>query len=76
MEWISVKDRLPEEGGWLDHNIICYDGTYVHQTCTYKDGSFTDFYDFLGAPVENVTHWMIIEEPKMEEVGNYFSINK
>ena len=70
MEWISVKERLPERDGmyivhtrnltaWkpLKHNV------FIAEYC------FNDFV-FRGWEDNNVTHWMPLPEPPKEsEVG-------
>lgn len=70
-EWISVKERLPEEGV----SVICLDNgnpnyipanddIYVAAWCS-RLGSFTDEYmgdhDFLGK--RSPTHWMPLPAP-------------
>jgi len=66
MQWVSVKDRLPEEGHWYlatikgdkFSRILFYDGKNEHGIHWLKDG------DFLGC----VTHWMTLPtEPKQRE---------
>lgn len=69
MEWISVKDRLPEEGG----KYLCYRYSYMGN-CGYcdvlrygiidKEKCFY-FFDLENGdvPVGNVTHWMELPEP-------------
>lgn len=64
-EWISVKDRLPEE----KVNCIVY---YQHAYCD-NDGYWAIgfcFYDgekFRIDLLYNVTHWMPLPEPPKEE---------
>ena len=69
-EWISVKERLPEEGTW----VLChlkghsYGGkTQVCKFCSadkYKDRPYFDHFR-NGFPA--VTHWMPLpESPKGE----------
>jgi len=56
MEWISVEDRLPDEGvdvllwcGWAITGLI---------------GNDNSFYTEDGVnPCHNVTHWMSLPEP-------------
>ena len=65
-EWISVKDRLPEENG----QYLCV-WHYLHE----GDKDFMDCLNFWdGAfPWENfgsghvVTHWMLLPEPPKED---------
>lgn len=77
MNWISVKDRLPERGTLSEdgkQSILCFenDGT-VHANCWYCLGEFIKAGDAeycRGDVIDttetlyNITHWMIIEEPK------------
>ena len=60
-EWISVKDRLPEN----DSCILIYDGDVG--ICIYYKGKFQDF-DENGYPFEKryVTHWMPLPEPPVK----------
>jgi hypothetical protein len=69
MEWISVKDRLPEKvdhlvrmtgTGWSDE-VLAY-GDYSIEVCSYKH---TDriWYMTDGDIHKNVTHWMPLPEP-------------
>lgn len=62
-EWISVKDRLPEENGrylciWEDcdkKNIDCVN---------FRDGFFP-WEELLGERL--ITHWMPLPEPPKED---------
>lgn len=71
MEWISVKERLPEEE-WKKYlalynddglEIICMIAGAKIATSLYYDGTgFRDcFFDYLP-----VTHWMYLPEPPEE----------
>ena len=61
MEWISVKDRLPEK--WEDVLICnCYSEVDTDMIWENPSGSF-EFY-FEGG---NVTHWMPLPEPPKED---------
>ncbi len=62
MEWISVKDRLPEEG----QKVLTYLGEF--------DGCRTNYLILCPYPIwaclletEEVTHWMLLPEPPKEE---------
>ena len=64
-KWISVKDKLPEEGGrywcYLKHiNDLC--ASYFQWNCSYNKNEkiFSDIYLTDG---EQVTHWMPLPEP-------------
>jgi hypothetical protein len=75
--WISVKDRLPEEG---DNVLACLDGKFI--SSTFRKGSFfADSCDFFMIECDdsccaiyedfysdNVTHWMQIPLPSAPEV--------
>lgn len=56
-EWISVKDRLPEEY----ETILCFDGSYV-QPSVLLDGEFIEDDKYEGYPICGVTHWMPLPE--------------
>lgn len=80
-EWISVKDRLPDEGKYL----VCKDvhGNKIIDICAYTNNlEAIDKYDFQGQnrggwygydsecgyfERRNVTHWMPLPEPPKEE---------
>jgi hypothetical protein len=57
MEWISVKDRLPEEHS---HVLICLHDGYDNfiATSDFIEGEFQ-----LWADSGDVTHWAILPEP-------------
>lgn len=70
MEWISVKDRLPEKDG----QYLCYKNYVVGGYCDllwygtiYDHGKKRTFYffdpDYGDIEVSNVTHWMELPEP-------------
>lgn len=59
--WISIKDRLPEEGT----RVIAFSlGQYTNITW-YKFGIFGD----SRGSIRDVTHWQPLPEPP-EEVDN------
>ena len=75
MEWISVKDKLPEDGQDVlvyhadDFHITvgCFDSDNVH---FYIESDGSKFYTDSGweteipwAPKGNVTHWMPLPLP-------------
>lgn len=64
MEWISVKDKLPESGKrYLVQIIEPYFGTKMIDILRYDSSDWV--YD--GMPVlANVTHWMPLPEPPKE----------
>lgn len=72
MEWISIKDRLPEKDG----RYLCYrrsyvgDGSYcdiLRYGTIYDSGKRRTFYffdsDYGDVEAGNVTHWMELPEP-------------
>ena len=61
MEWISVKDRLPENEG----KYLCWDVPYSSSTSYPTFGHFQDgkFYMHIADDWSNVTHWMPLPEP-------------
>ena len=61
MEWISVKDRLPNQ----DDSVLCYSNGYC-DVVIYHDGLWDA--DRNGYR-ENVTHWMPLP-PKPIEITN------
>jgi len=68
MEWISVKDRAPEDG----KIVLVTDGRIIGiSSCYSEDEShryIINFGYYIGneAHIENVTHWMPLPEPPKE----------
>lgn len=60
-EWISVKDRLPEEGQWV---LVYYGNFYgcIMNVFEYTDGIWRDAYRNSEEP-GFITHWMPLPEP-------------
>lgn len=64
-KWISVEERLPEEG----ERVLCTDGHCVFEqyrvplSCVYGTWNRGG----LKSPMQNVTHWMPMPEPPEEE---------
>ena len=66
-EWISVKDRLPDEDSW----VLCllkqpkaYGGQI--QVCKFKEAdkwSKEPYFDHYRNGFPDVTHWMTLPEP-------------
>lgn len=56
-EWISVKDRMPENHEdylLIGHHNDCYIGHMdIHG----------DWYDDCGIEIEGISHWMPLPEP-------------
>lgn len=76
-EWISVKDRLPEQPSnrvdeqgrsWVTQNIDCivYDGKIVFVAHYSFQNKFFWYSDTLH-PLKNITHWMEIPHPPKGE---------
>lgn len=68
MEWISVKDRFPEDG----KKVLLTDGKYIYvgHYSDYKDPRFDNTFYFCecctGLSI-NLTHWM--EFPELPNIG-------
>ncbi len=60
MEWISVKDRLPEIG----EPVIIYYGRFVAEAMRNDNGVFV--VSCSDEEAEDVTHWMPLPEPPKE----------
>ena len=61
MEWINVKDRLPED---LE-DILFFDGKDIfkgHISKSYMD-EFHTWVSVSGNGIYDVTHWMPLPEP-------------
>lgn len=58
IEWISVKDKLPESGTYILSFSPCY-----NSVSKFKDGCFFDGKDRLY----NVTHWMPLPSPPIQK---------
>ena len=81
-EWISVKDRLPEEDGYYLAFVQGYYAKCVRTLNFAKDGRKVDEFDFDDGSknvwyrydseygyvtVEDVTHWMPLPQPPKGE---------
>ena len=65
MEWISVKDGLPEKSGITRVKINNYDSN----TCERFFSGFCGFWTYNMRKVEGVTHWMSLPTPPKEDVS-------
>lgn len=67
MEWISVKDRLPNDG---DYKIVyCVDGNRRHVSFAKFQNRYKQF-NLTGArSYWRVTHWMPLPAPPKEETN-------
>ena len=70
-EWISVKDRLPEEKGWY---LVYTTPNREHKSINkamfckgYAWGNFEPYWRGAGGHWANVTHWMPLPEPPKGE---------
>ena len=64
-EWISVEDRLPDEGGryWCYVREVTDLGvSHFQWNCCYNEDTKT-FTDSTLTNGENITHWMPLPEP-------------
>jgi hypothetical protein len=59
MDWISVKDRLPEE----DDDYLVYGEDHRGFIFTGCDWFVVDCKDWWNNPHGQVTHWMPLPEP-------------
>ena len=64
MEWISVKDRLPEKEGYV---LIIY-GKHLPFIAMYCDGDFYSEGEIWNPTHEiwHPTHWMPLPDPPKE----------
>lgn len=60
MKWISVKDRLPEEDGWV---LVYEDGAMncaMFHGKRFYDATYANCYNII---VEKITHWTPLPKP-------------
>lgn len=60
MDWISVKDRLPDEAEF----VLVWGSHAMPWLVQIIEGQFTDVED--GEWLTGVTHWMPLPEPPKE----------
>lgn len=60
-KWISVKDRLPEEG----ETVLCYYESDLIGVCTRLHKIWEDSYGYWESD-DAITHWMPLPEPPNE----------
>ena len=67
-EWISVRDRLPEQ---LKEVLVCFDGYGEKSvsTATYRNYFYGKEWlsNMMSLSVDSVTHWMPLPEPPEKE---------
>lgn len=73
-EWISVDERLPEEGEVV---AVAWGKQYQGEEPTYLDASFDHirnewviYFDGYPEEVEKITHWSPAPEAPQQEVNN------
>ena len=60
MEWISVKDKLPEKG----ERVIFTNGIFVGEGYLNVNGKWRRYMDVpYNVDIFNVTHWMPMPTP-------------
>lgn len=63
-EWISVKDRLPEE----NINVLIYRRNMMNVYTYFGHGEWEDDYGYWTRTEDDgITHWMPLPEPPKEE---------
>ena len=72
MRWIKIEESLPPETKDNEYNLDVWANGGRTVEVKYKDNKFYEqFYDDEGyysheMVIENVTHWLLIEEPNEE----------
>ena len=61
--WISVEERLPENGKF----VLVSDGDDIDTACRYKALTPDEVETFFWDSVLEVTHWMPLPEPPKED---------
>lgn len=64
MEWISVKDRVPDEAG--TYIVTAHDGHKTRVTFRKWQNRFKCFDKSGSGAYWNITHWMPLPEPPKE----------
>jgi hypothetical protein len=62
-QWISVKDRLPEQDDEAMSVLISGEGWHNYEVAYFGPTAWYDKYDDV---VEGVTHWMPLPKPPEE----------
>jgi hypothetical protein len=58
-KWISVKDKLPEEG-----ELVLFFGLEMYPTVGYRDGKY--YLDTADRYIGLITHWVHIPAPNTD----------
>ena len=74
MDWISVKDRLPERTGLMhdesEYVLVCeksdLTGCGYVSMCGYTQHGWDRYDNFGTVNVDRITHWMPLPEPPEE----------
>jgi hypothetical protein len=79
-EWISVKDRLPEDRQWvlgwcgcgrIYHDILHFATCLENISCDFEGSKCSGFYDHDSEwgyyEVTDITHWMPLPQPPKGE---------
>jgi len=63
MEWISVKEKLPED----NERVLIFENRYNNQYTAlyYKERNWFIVKDYM--PAEDVSHWMPLPKPPKED---------
>ena len=63
-EWISVKDKMPEDG----IRVLTYADNSAMFVASRDDGWYVDTGEYYySSPLTNITHWMPLPEPPKED---------
>ena len=69
MEWISVKDRLPELGQELIYWFPPFSKAYIGRFGGGDSPASVHFYSNQGFSTGDVTHWMPLPPPPNASTG-------
>lgn len=61
-DWISVDERLPENGSY----VLGYDTDYFNKICVYSYGNGIWLSYPIQSPTKTVTHWQPLPQPPSE----------
>ena len=77
MEWISVKDKFPENDTWVD----IWDGEQRIPDVKFRDNDFLFHVldhqgDFSHFEVLSLTHWMLQPKPPIKKPESIHPLNE